>query len=104
MTEFKTWHFSYIGRYAAYKQDKGLKISTNEISDLIESNKLIPWIEFNICHLDFWDNDAKRVMNEEFAAIENCHDFDLNNDGLSLLMTYCFIFIDRLPSRTIEDL
>lgn len=104
MTEFKIWHFSYIGKRAADKQDKGLKITADELSNLIKDEKLLSWIELNICSLDFWDSDARRVMNEEFAAINNCYDFKINDDGMALLMAYCFIFIDHLPSRTIEDL
>lgn len=104
MVDFKIWHFSYIGKHAACKQDKGLSISTDELINLIEKDKLIPWIESNICVIDFWDDDAKKVMNAEFRAITDCHDFGIENDGISLLIAYCFAFIDNLPSRIIEDL
>ena len=104
MTEFKTLHFSYIGKNAAYKQDKGLRISVDELLDLIEGNKLLPWIELNICSLDFWDNDARRVMDVEFISIANCYDLGIDGDGVALLIAYCFAFIDNLPSRTVEDL
>ena len=40
MTEFKIWHFSYIGKRAADKQDKGLKITADELSNLIKDEKL----------------------------------------------------------------
>lgn len=104
MKEFQTWHFSYIGRHTAYKQDKGLQISVSELLDLIEEQKLISWIELNICNLDFWDDETKRVMNEEFCSIANCYDFGIDTDGLARLTSYCFAFIDNLPSRSIEDL
>ena len=104
MTEFKTWHFSYIGRNATNKQDKGLRISVDELRDLIEGNKLLPWIELNICSLDFWDSDARRVMDVEFTSIASCYDFGIESDGMARLIAYCFAFIDNLTSRTIEDI
>lgn len=104
MNRFETWHFSYIGKHAAYKQDGGLSIKVDELLDLIEKGKLIPWIELNICSLDFWDNDAKRVMEIEFFSIANCENFGIETDGMARLIAYCFAFIDNLPTRTVADL
>lgn len=104
MTEFKTWHFSYIGKNATNKQDKGLRISVDELLDLIEDKKLLSWIELNICSLDFWDSDARSIMDVEFTSIASCCDFGIEGDGMARLIAYCFAFIDNLPSRTIKDL
>lgn len=104
MTEFKEWHFSHIGTHLAYKQDKGLRISVSELLNLIESNNLIQWIETNVCGIDFWDVEAKYVMNEEFSSIANCYDYGIENDGIARLIAYCFAFVNNLPSRTIKDL
>lgn len=104
MIEFKISHFTFIGRQATYKQDKGLQISVKELVRLIEDGKILPWIEQNICSLDFWDKEAKQVMVEEFRSLENCDDFGIENDGMSLFISYCFIFINHLPSRKKEDI
>lgn len=104
MTTFTTSQFNYIGKCVAYKADQGLQISVDELLDLIERNKLVTWIEENICSLDFWDSDARRVMDVEFTSIASCYDFGLESDGMARLIAYCFAFIDNLPSRTIEDL
>lgn len=104
MTKFEQWHFVYIGQHIANRQDKGLHISVNELTELIENNKLLPWIELNICSLDFWDTDARRVMDVEFWSIANCYDFGIENDGLARLSAYCFAFTKDLPSRTLADL
>lgn len=104
MTTFTTSQFNYIGKCVAYKADQGLQISVDELLDLIERNKLVTWIEENICSLDFWDSDARRVMDVEFTSIASCYDFGIESDGMARLIAYCFAFIDNLPSRTIEDL
>lgn len=104
MVKFEQWHFVYIGQHIANKQDKGLHISVDELTELIENNKLLPWIELNICSLDFWDTDARRVMDVEFWSIANCYDFGIENDGLARLSAYCFAFAKDLPSRTLADL
>lgn len=104
MTTFKTSDFSFIGRNLACKQDKGLHLDAAKLEELISNKKLLPWIELNICALDFWDNDARRIMDEEFASMANCYDFSINNDGMAMLIAYCFAFIDNLPSRTMADL
>jgi hypothetical protein len=104
MTTFTTSQFNYIGKCVAYKADQGLQISVDELLDLIERNKLVTWIEENICSLNFWDSDARRVMDVEFTSIASCYDFGIESDGMARLIAYCFAFIDNLPSRTIEDL
>ena len=44
-------------------------------------------------------------MNVEFESLLNAYGtFDIENNGLSLLIFYCFVFVDNLPTRTIEDL
>lgn len=104
MTTFTTSQFNHIGKCVAYKADQGIQISVDELLDLIERNKLVTWIEENICSLDFWNDDAKRVMDVEFSSIANCYDFCIENNGMALLIAYCFAFIDCLPSRTVKDI
>lgn len=104
MTTFTTSQFNYIGKCVAYKADQGIQISVDELLDLIERNKLVTWIEENICSLDFWDSDARRVMDVEFTSIASCYDFGIESDGMARLIAYCLAFIDNLPSRTIEDI
>ncbi len=104
MVKFTTSQFCYIGTQIAIKQDKGLHISVDELTELIDNNKLLPWIELNICSLDFWDTDARRVMDVEFWSIANCYDFGIENDGLARLSAYCFAFTANLPTRTLADL
>ena len=104
MSNFTTSQFNYIGKCVAYKEDQGVQISVDELLDLIERNKLVTWIEQNICSLDFWDNDARRVMDVEFSSIANCYDFSIENNGMSLLIAFCFAFIDCLPSITVKDI
>lgn len=93
MTTFTTSQFNHIGKCVAYKADQGIQISVDELLDLIERNKLVTWIEENICSLDFWNDDAKRVMDVEFSSIANCYDFCIENNGMALLIAYCFAFI-----------
>lgn len=104
MVKFTEKQFAYLGLSIANKQDKGLRLSITELRTLIEEGKLIPWIELNICSLDFWDNDARRVMEVEFFSIANCEDFGIETDGMARLIAYCFAFINNLPTRTVADL
>ena len=104
MIQFTQSQFSYIGERIAYQQDKGLRLSVDELTNLVEGRKLIPWIELNVCSVDFWDDDAKKVMEVEFESIFNCYTFGIETDGLARLMAYCFSFMDNLPTRSIEDL
>lgn len=104
MVKFTEEQFVYLGLRIANKQDKGLHISVDELTELIENNKLLPWIELNICSLDFWDTDARRIMDVEFWSIANCYDFGIENDGLARLSAYCFAFTANLPTRTLADL
>ena len=91
MVKFSEEQFVYLGLRIANKQDKGLRLSVAELKELVEGEKLIPWIELNICSLDFWDNDARRVMEVEFWSIYNCYDFG---------ETDCILFrIHREPSN-----
>ena len=104
MVKFTEKQFAYLGLSIANKQDKGLRLSVTELRTLIKGGKLIPWIELNICSLDFWDNDARRVMEVEFFSIANCEDFGIETDGMARLIAYCFAFINNLPTRTVADL
>ena len=104
MAKFTAEQFVYLGLRITNKQDKGLRLSVTELRTLIEGGKLIPWIETNICSLDFWDTDARRVMEVEFWSIYDCYDFGIDNDGMARLIAYCFAFINNLPTRTVADL
>lgn len=104
MVKFEVGQFVYLGMRIANKQDKGLRLSITELKKMLEAEQLISWIEENICHLDFWDNETKQVMEVEFYSIANCYDFGIETDGLARLSAYCFAFIENLPKRTIKDL
>ena len=81
------------------------KIICWRIRKVIDTYKLIIWIEANVCILDLWDRDNKKIMNVEFESLLNAYGtFDIENNGLSLLIFYCFVFVDNLPTRIIEDL
>ncbi len=104
MGKFEVGQFIYIGMRIANRQDKGLDLSVCELKRMVDAEQLIPWIEENICKLDFWDNETKQVMEAEFCSIANCYDFGIETDGLARLTAYCFAFIENLPKRTIKDL
>ena len=104
MVKFTEEQFVYLGLRIANKQDKGLRLSVRELKNLIESESLIHWIETNICNIDFWNIDEKKVMEVEFWSINNCYDFGIETDGMARLIAYCFAFKENLPTRTIEDL
>ena len=65
---------------------------------------LVSWIEKNVCVVDFWNDDMKRVMDVEFDSLANCKDFGIQKDGTALLIAFCFAFAQNLPTRTIHDL
>lgn len=58
----------------------------------------------NVCVVDFWNDDMKRVMDVEFDSLANCEDFGIQKDGIALLIAFCFAFAQNLPTRTIHDL
>ncbi len=58
----------------------------------------------NVCVVDFWNDDMKRVMDVEFDSLANCKDFGIQKDGTALLIAFCFAFAQNLPTRTIHDL
>ena len=104
MKEFTKTQFVSLGQKIAVKQDAGLKLSIEELEKLINTHKLISWIETNVCIVDLWDSDNKKIMNVEFESLLNSYGtFGFKNDGLSLLIFYCFVFVDRLPTRTLDD-
>lgn len=44
-------------------------------------------------------------MNVEFESLLNAYGtFDIENNGLSLLIFYCFVFVVKLPTITLDDL
>ena len=105
MKEFTKKQFILLGQKIVVNQDAGLKLSVEELEKLINTHKLISWIETNVCILDLWDRDNKKIMNVEFESLLNAYGtFGIENNGLSLLIFYCFVFVDNLPTRTIEDL
>ena len=105
MKEFTKKQFILLGQKIAVNQDAGLKLSVEELEKLINTHKLISWIETNVCILDLWDRDNKKIMNVEFESLLNAYGtFGIENDGLSLLIFYCFVFVDKLPTRTLDDL
>ncbi|OUN60615.1 hypothetical protein [Alistipes sp. An66] len=104
MNEFTTSQFCYIGMHLANKQDNGLHISADEITQMAQEHTLVSWIEKNVCVVDFWNDDMKRVMDVEFDSLANCEDFGIQKDGIALLIAFCFAFAQNLPTRTIHDL
>lgn len=97
MKEFKTWYFSYIGTHIALKQDKGVQISVDELEKLMANKELLPWIESIIGPLDFLDIEVRLNMEEEFFRLATTYDnFEIENDGMALLITLCFKSIDVL--------
>ena len=105
MNNFTQNQFVFLGQNLIVKQNVGLKLSIKELEELIETHKLIAWIETNVCILDLWDRDNKKIMNVEFESLLNAYGtFGIENDGLSLLIFYCFVFVDKLPTRTLDDL
>lgn len=105
MKEFTKKQFILLGQKIAVNQDAGLKLSVEELEKLINTHKLISWIETNVCILDLWDRDNKKIMNVEFESLLNAYGtLGIENNGLSLLIFYCFVFVDKLPTRTLDDL
>ena len=104
MKNFNTSDFCYLGMYLAKQQDKGLRISADEITQMAMDHTLVSWIEKNVCIMAPWDNDMKRVMDVEFDVLAGCEDFDIQKDGIALLIAFCFAFAKNLPTRTIHDL
>ena len=105
MKNFTKNHFILLGQKLAMKQDAGLNLSIEELEELIKTHKLITWIETNVCVMDLWDSDNKKIMNVEFESLLNSYGtFGIKNDGLSLLIFYCFVFVDMLPTITLDDL
>ena len=105
MKEFTKTQFVSLGQKIAVKQDVGLKLSIEELEKLINTHKLISWIETNVCIVDLWDSDNKKIMNIEFESLLNSYGtFGIKNEGLSLLIFYCFVFVNMLPTRTLDDL
>ncbi len=44
-------------------------------------------------------------MNVEFESLLNAYGtFGIENDGLSLLIFYCFVFVDKLSTIALDDL
>lgn len=104
MVKFTSSQFSHIGQRIAYKQDKNLSLTVDELLGLVKERKLLPWIELNICSLDFWDGEARQIMEVELEVLAYDEFFGIENNGLSLLMAYCYYYMENLPTRTLEDL
>lgn len=104
MLKFTIHQFCYIGMHLAIKQDKGLCISADEVTQMAIDHNLVLWIERNVCAVDFWNDDMKRVVDAEFSALVDCEDFGIQQDGIALLMVLCLVFTKNLPTRTIHDL
>lgn len=88
--------------------DKGEYLSFEDLYKMAEEETLIDWLEKK-CQRDFhWDSDDKKIMSAEFFSLVNATDaernFRITNNGISLLVAYCFKFIQNPPSRTIEDI
>lgn len=97
---FTSNQFAFIIKNALIYIDKGQNIiSVEEVENIIESKKLLPWIEFNICSLDFWDNSQRQIMEENFYLLLRTEDFGIKNNGVLLLIQFCNIFSINLPTK-----
>lgn len=85
--------------------DKGESCSVSEILKMAEGGTLIGWLEEKI-DMSLWDDEDKIIMSVELASLSNCTatgDFGINNNGLSMLVAFCFEFIQNKPSRNIKN-
>ena len=96
--------YTLLGFQLARLADKGLKVSAKEILDLCYNHTLIMWLESKGVDFSLWSNEDKEIMNEEFDALASTEDFGIENDGIILLMAFCYEFIGNPPTRTVEDL
>ena len=83
--------------------DQDFKISPLEIKKHIEDKSIFEWlkIEFNDkIDLSLYEAEDKRVLLELFndlaLAVNEKRKFDVENNGLSLLLAYCIEGIQRL--------
>lgn len=88
--------------------DMGKSVPVDEIVDKCEDYSLIAWLNENTPKtISLWDRETKIIMAEEFASIANAvnyeNKFSIYNNGIALLIAYCFVFIQNPPTRNVSD-
>ncbi len=99
--------FCTLGFHINALVDKGESFSVSDILNKAENKTLIPWLEKKI-DMSLWDNEDKKIMSVEFESLANVIDperkMGVSNNGLCLLVAFCFEFIQNPPTRTLKDL
>lgn len=100
--------FTMLGLELNSLIDMGKSVPVDEIVDKCEDYSLIAWLNENTPKtISLWDRETKIIMAEEFASIANAvnyeNKFSIYNNGIALLIAYCFVFIQNPPTRNVSD-
>lgn len=101
---FQPGIFSLLGLEVNSLLDKGESLSIDEVHKMCDDYSIIEWLSNKgFQTMGFWDDETKIIMAEEFRAISCCVDEErkllIHNNGLALIVAYCFEFIQNPPSR-----
>ena len=106
--DFQPGIFTQLGLEINSLIDNGGFISKKEVHQMCDDYSIMEWLSKNAARtIGLWDDETKIVMAEEFCSISNSCDDEgellVHNNGLSLLVAYCFEFIQTPPSRKRSD-
>lgn len=106
--DFQPGIFTMLGYELNSLIDQGQSLTLDKMLEMCEDYTVIGWLNNNVPNaLSLWDDDTKIIMAEEFASMANAVDCErkmlVTNNGICLLVAYCFAFIDNPPSRNLED-
>ena len=105
--KFQAEYFCQLGLQINGLVDKGEFLTIDEVFEMAESETLVKWLDEKV-NLFYWGEAEKRIMSMEFFALTNVIDpagkMGIENNGLVLLSSFCFEFIQTPPSRTLADL
>ena len=105
--DFQPGIFALLARELNTLLDEGKSISVKDTMNMCHDNTIIGWLEKNTPRsMSFWDDETKTIMSVEFESLANCilpEELGVSNNGISLLLSFCLVFIMTPPTRTIED-
>lgn len=88
--------------------DQGKSTTLDEMIDMCDNYSIIGWLNNNVPNaMSLWDDETKIILAEEFASIATAVDSErkmlVSNNGICLLIAFCFAFIDCHPTRCLDD-
>ncbi len=106
--DFQPGIFSLLGFEINSLIDNGESLPKDEVHKMCDDYSIIEWLSNKgFASMTSWDDETKIIMAEEFCALSNVSDdegkFLIQNNGLCLLVAYCFEFIKNPPSRDRKD-